>query len=288
MTAKALVVLSGGQDSTTCLAMAVKASIFSEVHAITFNYGQRHAREIQAAKDVALLCDVASHEIIDIGPDIMKGTSPLTDKTQELEQYSSYEEMDKIIGNRIEKTFVPMRNALFLTIAANRAAVLGADYIYTGVCQQDNANYPDCRADFVGRQQDTINLALGREHNGYPAGINIETPLMNMSKAESIRWTHEMLRSLHLLAYSHTAYDGQFPPLGRDHATVLRAQGFKEAGIPDPLMVRAWVEGFVEIGQVPGLEGDWAPGSANLTKLIGAIANARATLNMRSAREAGV
>jgi 7-cyano-7-deazaguanine synthase len=282
MTRKALVVLSGGQDSTTCLALAC-CGLHSEVHAVTFNYGQRHARELQAAHDVAVLMGVTSHEIVDLGEHIMKGTSPLTDKSQPLEQYESYEQMDKIIGDRVEKTFVPMRNALFLTIAANRAVVLGCEHIYTGVCQQDNANYPDCRQHFINSQAATINEALGTITDPDRC-LMIETPLMNMSKVESIHLMHDRLDQLALLAFSHTAYDGQYPPLGKDHATVLRAQGFKEACIPDPLMVRAWMEGFIQHTQVPGLEGIWGPGTENLTKLIDGISQHKAVLNHLAAQ----
>lgn len=270
---KALVVLSGGQDSTTCLALACAAHGAENIHAITFNYGQRHARELQAAREVAVLCGIKDrHEVLSIGP-ILAGKSPLTDHGKELEQYKDYESMDKIIGNRVELTFVPMRNALFLTLAANRAAVLDAQSIYTGVCQQDNANYPDCRQDFISAQEHAINEALGLER-----ALLIVTPLMDLSKAQSI---HTMLAydQFALLAWSHTAYDGQYPPLGRDHATVLREQGFVEAGVPDPLMVRAWMEGRCELPTTPNYGGDWGYGSVNLTRLCDEIVRHRATLN---------
>lgn len=236
---KALVVLSGGQDSTTCLVWAQK--YFQEVHAITFNYGQRHAREIEAAQAVGDFAKVASHELVHLGNDILAGTSPLTDKNAELEKYSDYQSMDKIIGDRVEKTFVPMRNALFLTIAANRAAVKGISSIVTGVCQADNANYPDCRQSFISAQEEAINQALGTV-----AGqrFSILTPLMHMSKAESIKLM-DSLGGYALLAFTHTAYDGQYPPNGKDHASVLRAHGFEEAGLPDPLVVRAVVDGLM-------------------------------------------
>lgn len=286
MTKKALVVLSGGQDSVTCLAIAVAAFGAPNVHAITFDYQQRHARELECAAQVAKLCGVADrHEIIPVGAGILAGKSPLTDHSQPLEQYASFEQMDKIIGNRVELTFVPMRNALFLTLAANRAAVLGATSIYTGVCQQDNANYPDCRADFIGRQQDAINFALGYEDAGFnvkPERISIETPLMHMSKAESIKHLTGLgMERLALLAFSHTAYDGQYPPLGNDHATVLRRQGFLEAGIPDPLMVRAWMEGRVVLEHPLGPDtGTWAKGGGSFAELCDAIITHKITLGM--------
>ncbi len=239
MTTKALVVLSGGQDSTTCLRWAVK--YFDEVHAITFNYNQRHAREITAARNVAKLLGVVSHEVLDVGP-ILNGTSPLIDHSGQhsLEQYENFETMDKIIGDRVEHTFVPMRNALFLTLAANRAVCLGIDAIVTGVCQADNANYPDCRNEFIAAQEQAINTALGSTN------IAIMTPLMDLTKDASIKLMRE-LGGYELLAFTHTSYDGQYPPVGKDHATVLRAHGFEVAGVPDPLVVRAWHEGLMAL-----------------------------------------
>lgn len=241
----ALVVLSGGQDSTTCLAWAKQK--FDVVHAITFHYDQRHKREIDAARKVAEMIGVASHEVLKLGP-ILKGGSPLTNPDEKLEIYTSFESMSKIIGDRVELTFVPMRNALFLTIAANRAAVLGCWDIVTGVCEADNANYLDCRFHFIHDQERTINSALTWNRVGY----KIHTPLMYLTKAQSIALAKTLHGCMEALAYSHTAYSGEYPPVTQDHATVLRAQGFKEANEPDPLIVRAWREGLCEL-----------PGSAN-------------------------
>lgn len=233
--------LSGGQDSTTCLFWARQQ--FDKVHAVTFDYEQRHRREIEAAKAVAALAGVVSHEIIAVGP-VLAGTSPLTDPDAELETYASFAEMDQVIGDRIEKTFVPMRNALFLTIAANRAAVIGAPNLVTGVCQQDNANYPDCRESFVGAMEEAINEALGS------SAIEIHTPLMHLTKAQSIKLAMQLPGCMDALAWSHTAYSGEYPPVTRDHASVLRARGFEEAGVPDPLILRAWKEGLIT--ELPG------------------------------------
>lgn len=248
---KALVILSGGQDSTLCLALACEALGSQNVAAITFNYGQRHLREIQAACDVVKIMGVTQHEILDLGSNILAGTSPLTDPSKTLEQYENFGEMDRIIGTRVEKTFVPMRNALFLTIAANRAVCLGAEKVYTGVCQADNANYPDCRESFIKAQNVTVNEALGFSSSPEPGEpwLQIVTPLMHWSKAESICESLCLPGAYESLAFTHTAYDGQYPPVGNDHATLLRAQGFLEAGIPDPLVVRAAMDGLMEYPQ---------------------------------------
>jgi len=241
---KALVILSGGQDSTTCLAWAVKAGY--DVSAVTFNYNQRHSLELQAARAVAKLAGVVNHEVVSLGP-ILQGTSPLTDPSQALETYKDFESMEGIIGDRVEKTFVPMRNALFLTIAANRAVVAGAKIMITGVCEADNANYPDCRGSFIKAQQWAINEALG--YNDGPANpdqIQIQTPLLHQTKAQSIAMMTN-LGCLEWLAFTHTAYDGSYPPVSKDHANVLRAQGFIEVGMPDPLVLRANMEGLMAL-----------------------------------------
>lgn len=234
MTSKVLVILSGGQDSTTCLFWAKEK--FDEVHAITFDYGQRHIIELEAAKKVAQLADVASHEIVKV-PDCLISSSPLTSNTA-LETYNSYDEMDDTIGNRRELTFVPMRNALFLTIAANRAEAKGIPNLVTGVCQMDNANYDDCRDVFIAATEQYINTALGHDHRGTQK-IVIHTPLLSLTKAESVTLAKNINGAFNALAYSHTCYAGKYPPCGECHSCVLRAQGFYEAGSRDPLVERA-------------------------------------------------
>ena len=243
----ALLVLSGGQDSTTCGFWAKQK--FDTIHALTFDYDQRHRREIDAARKVAEMIGVASHEVLELGP-ILKGKSPLTNTSEKLETYSDFESMSRMIGERVELTFVPMRNALFLTIAANRASVLGCRNIVTGVCEADNANYPDCRGVFIGATGRYIGLALGKDD------ILIHTPLINLTKAQSIALAQTMPDCMDALAWSHTAYSDEYPPVTQDHATVLRAQGFLEAGVPDPLIVRAYSEGLCPL-----------PNSANYDEL---------------------
>ena len=169
---KAMVVLSGGQDSTICLHWALIN--YKEVETISFNYGQKHSLELKSAIKISNLNNV-THTVINV-PDILKSRSPLINKNEQLEEYKNYEEMDKIIGDRVELTFVPMRNAFFLTLATNIALSKDIKTLVTGVCQQDNANYPDCRDSFIRSQELTINYALGI------SDFNIVTPLMFMSK----------------------------------------------------------------------------------------------------------
>lgn len=245
---RALVVYSGGQDSTTCLGWAL--AHYDEVHALTFHYGQRHAAEVEAACRVLRYFKhktdrKITHEVLELPANTLAGTSPLTNPNEQLERYTSYEQMDATIGDRVELTFVPMRNALFLMLAANRAAVLDCNHIITGVCQGDNANYPDCRGTFILTAQDTINDALGKPWMGSEA-IRIKTPLMHLSKAETVALARSLPHTYEALAFSHTAYDGAYPPTN-DHASVLRAHGFEQAGVPDPLLLRAAHEGLVNL-----------------------------------------
>ncbi len=239
---KALVVLSGGQDSTTCLAWAIAQDF--DVHCVTFNYGQRHAIEIQAAIKIAQMFGCGQkHEIVQLGDSILKGDSPLTNRGKELEQYVDHASLP----GGLEKTFVPMRNQLFLTVAANRAYVLGCRVLITGVCQEDNGGYPDCRQGFIREVQDACNTGTFTGRDGALGNLKILTPLMNLTKAQSVHLAAILPGCMEALAYSHTSYDGKYPPTGHDHATLLRAKGFLEAGLPDPLVVRACMEGLMQI-----------------------------------------
>lgn len=234
---KAMVVLSGGQDSTTCLFWARQN--YDEIHAVTFDYGQRHRLEIEAAKKVAQMAGVASHEIIEL-PGVLKSASPLT-SDNELERYDDFKQMDEVIGNRVELTFVPLRNPFFFVLAANRAVAMGCQTLVTGICQEDNANYPDCRENFRVEFQRAIRLALGTEV------FFIEAPLMRLSKKETVLLARMIPGCWEALAYTHTSYDGRYPPTDMNHANVLRAHGFEEAGFPDPLVLRAHAEGLMPL-----------------------------------------
>lgn len=258
---KALVVLSGGQDSTTCLYWAISQGF--DVYAVTFNYGQRHAREIEAAKKIAECAGISTqHEVVDLGYSILKGTSPLV-SGNELEQYADFNSLP----GGLEKTFVPMRNQLFLTVAANRAYVLGCSDLVTGVCQEDSGGYPDCRQDFIDALEEACNHGTFTGEPGTLDHLQIHTPLMDLTKEESVKLALELENCYSALAWSHTSYDGAYPPVGKDHATLLRAKGFAEAGIPDPLVLRAYSEGLM---QLPTETGNYSPElvAKYITKLI--------------------
>jgi 7-cyano-7-deazaguanine synthase len=245
----AMVVLSGGQDSTTCLGWALHE--FPFVECVSFDYGQRHAAELEAARNVVSFFEdkysrPIPHEVVYLGDRVFAGSSPLTNPREMLELYRDHSEMAAIIGDRVEKTFVPMRNAVFLTLASNRAVVRHCGVLVTGVCQEDNANYPDCRAVFIEALGRATNLALGLNDSD---GLKIVTPLMNLSKADTVLLAVNLPYTYDALAYTMTAYDGLYPPTGHDHASVLRAYGFEQAGWPDPLVLRAWREDKMSLPQ---------------------------------------
>lgn len=235
---KALVVLSGGQDSTTCLGVAISRFGRNNVHAITFDYGQRHRSEVESARTIAKLAGIAGHEVIEV-PAILKGSSPLVNTLAAVETYASAE----VLPGGLEKTFVPMRNQLFLTIAANRAVVLGEAFVpaaedvavFTGVSQEDYGGYPDCRESYIIALGDAIDESL--DAAGLPR-VSIITPLIHLNKAKTVQLSEGLPGVRELLAYSHTCYKGMVPPCGECHACLLRAKGYAEAGVTDPLLER--------------------------------------------------
>ena len=231
---KALVILSGGQDSTTCLALAVRKHGPQNVAAMTFDYGQRHAVEIEAATRIAALAKIASHEVI-LVRGILRGTSPLVSADTPVTTYASSE----ALPGGLEKTFVPMRNSLFLVLAANRAVVMFPGEhnveLYAGVGQEDYGGYPDCREAFIVQMAGTINRSL--DDPSLPM-IGILTPLMHLSKAQTVLLSESLPGCREMLAWSHTCYNGAVPPCGECHACLLRQKGYGEAGVTDPLIER--------------------------------------------------
>lgn len=211
----ALVLLSGGQDSATCLAKAM-ADEEGPIEAVTFDYGQRHRIELEFAQRLAQIAGVPCQQvnqdfISTISTNALtSSTIPITSKKGEL-----------------PSTFVEGRNLFFLATAAVIAKQRGISTLYTGVCQTDYSGYPDCREDFIQSMQTTLSLALD-----YP--INIVTPLMWLTKAETVTLMND-LGHIDWYAWTHTCYEGQRPACGQCPACQLRLKGFHEAGIDDPL-----------------------------------------------------
>lgn len=241
----ALVVFSGGQDSTTCLHWALET--FASVEAVFFDYGQRHASEERAAQEIARRLGVPLRRFrLDFFREM--GGNSLTDHSIPIETLSpDVSSNDRsppgAQGGALPNTFVPGRNLLFLAQAASYAWTRGIRDVVTGVCQTDYSGYPDCRHDTLRALQKALHLGLGwPERNAGRAGaFRIHAPLMFRTKADSIHLA-QRLGALDSLAFSHTCYEGAFPPCGRCPSCVLRAKGFAEAGIEDPLVTRANAE----------------------------------------------
>ena len=220
MTDKALVVLSGGQDSTTCLYWAIKQFGLDNVSSVTFDYGQRHRIELVCASEIADFAKVAN-VILPIDTFAALGGDALTDP-----QIAVASALDEESG--LPNTFVPGRNLIFLTFAAAYAYPRGISHLVTGVAQTDYSGYPDCREETMRSLQTTL-------QNGMDSGIQIHTPLMHLSKKQTVQLA-DGLGALPAMAMTHTCYNGVRPPCGTCPACELRAKGFEEAGVDDPLM----------------------------------------------------
>ena len=219
---QALVVLSGGQDSTTCLYWALKKFGADQVETLTFDYGQRHRIELDCARQIAAMAG-APNRLLPINTFNALGGNALTDATVEVAS-----EVNE--NTHLPNTFVPGRNLIFLTFAAAYAYQRGIEHLVTGVAQTDYSGYPDCRQNTLQALELAIRL-------GMDCQLTIHTPLMFLSKKETV----ELARSvgaLEAMAYTHTCYEGLQPPCGTCPACVLRAKGFAEAGIADPLLER--------------------------------------------------
>ena len=213
-TKRALVLFSGGQDSTACLAWALNN--FDEVIAFTFDYDQRHKIElIQALK----IC-----KMLDVEQETMK-----IDIFSQLSENSLTHDLEITPGtnSKLPSTFVPGRNLVFLSLAAAKAYQLGIKDIVIGVCQTDYSGYPDCRENFIKSMEKTISLSMDTE-------FRIHTPLMFLSKGETVLMMND-LGKLDWLKETHTCYEGKRPACGKCPACLLRLKGFEEAGIQDPL-----------------------------------------------------
>lgn len=225
---KAIVILSGGLDSTTCMGIA-KAQGY-ELYPLTFDYGQRHKSEIENARQVAEFYGVAQrHKIVSLGFLKEFGGSALTDESIEVPPAGESGPVD----SDIPVTYVPGRNLLFLSIATSYAEVTGAEAIYIGVNALDYSGYPDCRPEFIRKVEEVMALATRVGVEGGP--MRIETPLIHWSKADIIR---EGTRLGVPYQLTTSCYNGQDAACGECDSCRLRLKGFAEAGLTDPIPYR--------------------------------------------------
>jgi 7-cyano-7-deazaguanine synthase len=227
-----VVLLSGGLDSTTTLAIAQEAGF--ETYALTFRYGQRHEVEVEAARRVARLMQVARHTVLDIDLRAF-GASALTDDIPVPKGRSEAE-----IGTGVPITYVPARNTIFLSFALAWAEVLGARDIYIGVNALDFSGYPDCRPEYIAAYQHMADLAtrVGTDE-GKP--IEIHTPLIELTKKEIIQLGVALGVDYSITT---TCYDpsASGEACGECDACLLRLRGFEEAGLTDPVSYRTSVQ----------------------------------------------
>jgi 7-cyano-7-deazaguanine synthase len=221
---RAVVLLSGGLDSTTSLALALQQGF--QAYALTFRYGQRHEAEIDASRRVAARQGVMEHVIVDIDLRLFGGSALTSDLA--VPKGRALEDM----GHGIPITYVPARNTIFLSFALAWAEVLGASDVFIGVNALDYSGYPDCRPEYIEAYERMANLATragveGRQH------LKIHTPLISMTKAQIIQ------TGLHLgvdYGLTITCYDPSLEgeACGTCDACQLRLKGFAESGMEDP------------------------------------------------------
>jgi 7-cyano-7-deazaguanine synthase len=222
----AVILLSGGLDSYTAAAIAAREGF--ALHALTIHYGQRHAQEIAAARAVARALGVARHLEIPLDLRGIGGSALTSDEPVPRDR--------AIVPDEIPSTYVPARNTIFLSLALGWAEAIGARDLVIGVNALDYSGYPDCRPEFIEAFERLAALATRAGVEG--ERFRIHAPLIQLSKADIIR------RGLTLgLDYglTHSCYDphADGTPCGRCDSCLLRARGFAEAGIPDPLLSRA-------------------------------------------------
>lgn len=238
---KAVVLLSGGLDSVTALAVAQRDGF--ECHALSFDYGQRHSVELQAAAQIAAAMNVASHRTATIDLRTFGG-SALTDDTLDVPKDRPPEDLDSPgydADDDIPITYVPARNTIFLSYALALAEVIGSTDLFIGVNAVDYSGYPDCRPEFIAAFQHMANLATkaGVTPGNHHSPLRVHTPLIDLPKPAII----ELGLSLGVdYALTHSCYD----PLGPDHikpcghcdSCLLRLRAFAQLGQPDPAMLR--------------------------------------------------
>ena len=222
---RAVVCLSGGMDSCVCAALAARDH---ETYAIHFSYGQRtEARELRSAQEMARLLGL--RKLLHLKLDLFRriGGSALTDPSIAVPQAAADE---TTIGSEIPVTYVPFRNAHFLSAAVSWAEVLGAGTVLIGAVEQDSSGYPDCRPAYY----DAFNqlIRMGTRDGDKPGAIRIDTPLIRMRKSEIVRLGVELGAPFHV---SWSCYSGETQACGVCESCVLRLRAFREAGAVDPI-----------------------------------------------------
>ena len=220
MRKKTLVILSGGQDSTTCLFWAIDKFGKENVESLTFDYGQKHKIEIKSAQKIAEYAQI-NNKIISINTFSEFANNALLNNEISIESNVNN-------SSALPNTFVPGRNLIFITYAAAYAWNKNILDLITGVAQIDYSGYPDCRNETILSLEKTISL-------GMDCSFKIHTPLINLSKKEIVELAVS-LGILDVLGMTHTCYLGVYPPCESCMACKLRKKGFEEAGIKDPLV----------------------------------------------------
>lgn len=222
---RAVCLLSGGLDSSTCLALARREGF--ECYALSFDYGQRHRVELEAAARVARSQGVEQHLVVRIDLRVFGGSALTSDLA--VPKGRSPDEM----AAEIPVTYVPARNTVFLSLALAWAEVLGSADIFIGVNALDYSGYPDCRPEYIEAYERLANLATKAGVEGRTR-VKIHTPLIRLSKAEIVKLGSELGLDFSL---THSCYDPDEAgrPCGRCDSCLLRGKGFEEAGIKDPL-----------------------------------------------------
>ena len=218
---RAVVCLSGGMDSCVCAALAVRDY---ETYAVHFSYGQRtEARELRSAQEMAKLLGI--RELLNLKIDLFRriGGSALTDSSIEVPEAPAHE---AAIGSQVPVTYVPFRNAHFLSAAVSWAEVLGAKNVLIGAVEQDSSGYPDCRPAYY----DAFNQLI--QKGTKDGDIRVETPLIAMRKNEIVRLGVELGAPFHV---SWSCYSGETEACGVCESCVLRLRAFREAGAVDPI-----------------------------------------------------
>lgn len=216
---KAIVLLSGGLDSTTCLAIAKNQGY--DCYTLSFDYGQKHRSELEAAKIISKKLDAVRHETVSLSIGSLGG-SALTDKDIEVPTYTGSKE--------IPVTYVPARNTVFLSIALGWAEILNAESIFIGVTAIDYSGYPDCRPEYIDAFQKMATLATKTGVEGNP--IVIETPLIKLSKSEIIKIGNELGVDYSPTVSCYSA-NNKGEACGHCDSCTLRKKGFLDSQIPD-------------------------------------------------------